>query len=128
MFNEQVQFFRPPSIAAEYGATDGDTGLVQAVVFEVRFCDLTQDDTLERYDSIMHNVVHIDWHTIKYCLKGQMKTKACTSANTKRNAFTFHPGNALCLHMITSDQGLDCAFWIAIVHSTYQRAPASPLP
>eukprot|EP00976_Prorocentrum_cordatum_P051469 1039504-Prorocentrum_minimum.AAC.3 len=30
----KVQFFRPPSIAAEYGATDGDTGLVQAVVFE----------------------------------------------------------------------------------------------
>lgn len=39
--SEQVQFFRPPSIAAEYGSTDGDTGLVQAVVFEVRPCDLS---------------------------------------------------------------------------------------
>jgi hypothetical protein len=32
----KVQFFRPEAVAAEYTSTDGDTGLVQAVVFEVR--------------------------------------------------------------------------------------------
>jgi hypothetical protein len=31
----KVQFFRPEAVAAEYSSTDGDTGLVQAVVFDV---------------------------------------------------------------------------------------------
>mmetsp|Transcript_1135 Transcript_1135/g.2014 ORF Transcript_1135/g.2014 Transcript_1135/m.2014 type:complete len:521 (-) Transcript_1135:1470-3032(-) len=49
----KVQFFRPPSIAAEYGSTDGDTGLVQAVVFEVHDRDrigyTTADGMTRRY-------------------------------------------------------------------------------
>lgn len=49
----KVQFYRPEAVAAEYASTDGDTGLVQAVVFEVHDRDrigyTTADGMTRRY-------------------------------------------------------------------------------